>query len=65
MRTIKLGGGAGQAMYDTAMGVKMREQAELLQTLRQVLARQELQLYFQPKLDARSLQVTAAEALLR
>ena len=64
MRTVKLGGGAGQAMYDTAMGVNMREQAELLQNLRQVLARQELQLYFQPKIDARSLQVTAAGALL-
>ena len=41
MRAVKLGGGAGQAMYDTAMGVNMREQAEQLQELRQVLARQD------------------------
>ena len=40
-------------------------QAELLQDLRQALVRQELQLYFQPRIDALTLQVTAAEALLR
>ncbi len=65
MRTVKLGGGAGHALYDPAMGVNMREQAELLQDLRHALPRRELQLYFQPKIDARTLQVTAAEALLR
>ena len=65
MRTVKLGGGAGHALYDPAMGVNMREQAELLQDLRQALPRRELQLYSQPKIDARTLQVTAAEALLR
>ena len=65
MRTVKLSGGAGQALYDPAMGVDMREHVELLQDLRQALVRQELQLYFQPKIDARSLQVSAAEALLR
>jgi diguanylate cyclase len=36
-----------------------------VQDLRQALSRHEFQLYFQPKVDARSLQITAAEALLR
>ena len=65
MRTVKLGGGGGHARYDPAMGVNMRDQAELLQDLRQAVARHELQLYYQPKIDARTLQITAAEALLR
>ncbi len=65
MRTVKLGGGGGYALFDPAMGVDMREQAELMQDLRHAVARGELQLYYQPKIDARSLQITAAEALLR
>jgi diguanylate cyclase (GGDEF)-like protein len=65
MRTVKLGGGGGHAHYDPAMGVNVRDQAELLQDLRQAVARHQLQLYYQPKIDASTLQVTAAEALLR
>ena len=65
MRTVKHGGGGAHALYDATMGVTLREQAELLLDLRQALARNEFQLYFQPKIDARTLQVTAAEALLR
>jgi diguanylate cyclase len=65
MRTVKLGGGAGHAQFDVALGVDVREQADMLQDLRHAIERQQLQLYYQPKIDARSLQVTAAEALLR
>jgi len=65
MRTVKLGGGGTHALFDPAMAVDMRDQTELLQDLRQAVARHQLQLYYQPKIDAHSLQVTAAEALLR
>jgi EAL domain-containing protein (putative c-di-GMP-specific phosphodiesterase class I) len=65
MRSVKLGGGAAYAHFDPAMAVDMREQAELLQALRKAVDHGELQLYYQPKVDAHSLQVTAAEALLR
>jgi diguanylate cyclase (GGDEF)-like protein len=65
MRTVKLGGGASYAHFDRSMAVDMREQAELLQDLRSAVERRQLQLYFQPKIDARSLQITGAEALLR
>ena len=65
MRSVKLGGGGSHARFDTAMIVNLREQAELLQDLRSALARNQLQLYYQPKIDARTLQITAAEALLR
>jgi len=65
MRSVKLAGGAAHAQYEPQMGEGAREQAALLQDLRQALERGQFELYYQPKLDARSLQVTAAEALLR
>ncbi|MGM9489372.1 putative bifunctional diguanylate cyclase/phosphodiesterase [Ideonella sp. YS5] len=65
MRSVKLAGGAAQAQYQAQMGEGAREQAALLQDLRQALERGQFELYYQPKVDARSLQVTAAEALLR
>jgi predicted signal transduction protein with EAL and GGDEF domain len=65
MRTVKLGGGASHAHFDASMGVDLRDQAELLQDLRHAVQRGELTLYYQPKVDAHSLQITAAEALVR
>lgn len=65
MRSVKEVGGGGHAVYDPALAVNYREQAELLQALRQAVALGQLQLVYQPKVDASSLQVTAAEALLR
>jgi diguanylate cyclase (GGDEF)-like protein len=65
MRAVKQVGGGAHAEFETAMGVDMREQAELLRDLRQAAARGSLKLVYQPKIDANSLKVTAAEALLR
>lgn len=65
MRNVKLGGGGGHACYHPSMAVDLRDQADLVADLRHAVARQELQLYYQPKIDANSLQITAAEALLR
>jgi EAL domain-containing protein (putative c-di-GMP-specific phosphodiesterase class I) len=65
MRSVKLVGGAAHAQYEAQMGEGAREQAALLHDLRQALQRGQFELYYQPKVDARSLQVTAAEALLR
>ena len=65
MRAVKQAGGGAFAEFEPAMGVDMREQADLLRDLRLALARGALKLVYQPKIDAHSLQVTAAEALLR
>jgi diguanylate cyclase len=65
MRSVKHVGGGGHAFYDPALAVDQREQAELLQALRHAVERRQLQLVYQPKVDAQSLQITAAEALLR
>jgi diguanylate cyclase len=65
MRSVKHGGGGAHGQYDASLDVNWREQAELLQELRHALEKGQLQLFYQPKVDARSLQVTAVEALLR
>ena len=65
MRQVKQAGGGDYMVFDPKMAVDLRAQAELLADLRQAVARGELELYYQPKVDARSLQITAAEALLR
>jgi predicted signal transduction protein with EAL and GGDEF domain len=66
MRAVKQNGGGAHAEFEPAMGVDMRQQAET--AARPAPGREagrQLQLVYQPKIDAHSLQVTAAEALLR
>jgi diguanylate cyclase (GGDEF)-like protein len=65
MRSVKQVGGASHGLYDPAMGVDQRNQAELVHDLRLAIEHGQLELYYQPKIDAHSLQITAAEALLR
>jgi diguanylate cyclase len=65
MRSVKSTGGGGHAEYDPRMGIAQREQAEMLHDLKSAVARGQLELFYQPKIDARSRQITAAEALLR
>lgn len=65
MRAVKQAGGGGHAEFEPSMGVDMRQQAELLRDLRQAVAKRRLQLVYQPKIDAGTLEITAAEALLR
>ena len=65
MRSVKQNGGADFCLYDPKMGVEVREQALLFNDLRSALDKGEFELYFQPKVDALSLQVTGAEALVR
>lgn len=65
MRSVMLNGGGGFSQYDLKMGIEIREQAYLVNDLRGALELGQFELFFQPKIDAVSLQVTAAEALLR
>ncbi len=58
-------GGACYCFYAAGMDGDSREQLDLLRDLRHAVERDQLELYFQPKIDARSGEVTAAEALLR
>jgi len=65
MQAVKRAGGGSYMAFEPQMALDQRLQAELLTDLRQAVARGQFELYYQPKVDARTLQVTAAEALLR
>jgi diguanylate cyclase (GGDEF)-like protein len=65
MRSVKARGGAGHGYYDPVADQQRREAALLLQDLHGAVKRRELLLHYQPKVDAKSLQITAAEVLVR
>lgn len=65
MRTVKQTGGGAWASFNPQMAVDQRAQAALLADLRIAAQSRQFELFYQPKVDARTLQVTAAEALLR
>ena len=65
MRSVRGNGGEGYCLYDPQMSVQIKQQAQLVNDLRMSVQRGEMALYFQAKIDAESLQVTACEALLR
>jgi EAL domain-containing protein (putative c-di-GMP-specific phosphodiesterase class I)/GGDEF domain-containing protein len=52
-------------VYDPAVAAQLREEALLVLDLSQAIRKGELTLHFQPKIDALSMQVVSAEALLR
>ena len=58
-------GGATFAFFEPRMLGDAREQVELLRDLRQAAARNQFELYYQPKIHAPSGEITGAEALLR
>jgi diguanylate cyclase (GGDEF)-like protein len=64
-RYAKRNGGATFAFFEPRMLGDAREQVELLRDLRQAVARNQFELYYQPKIDAPTGEVTGAEALLR
>ena len=65
MRAVKRAGGGSHALFDPRIETEQREELKIAQDLRQAIAQRELELVYQPKIDAASLQVTAVEALLR
>jgi EAL domain-containing protein (putative c-di-GMP-specific phosphodiesterase class I) len=65
MRAVRQVGGGDFAVFDPSMAVDLKEQTELLRDLRHAVSRGELAMVYQPKVDAKTLQITAAEALLR
>jgi diguanylate cyclase len=65
MQSVKTGGGNGFADFEPAMAVDHRARALLHNDLQTALERRQFELVYQPKVDAKTLQVTGAEALLR
>jgi diguanylate cyclase len=65
VQTAKRDGGGRHAFYQKTMDTGARERLTLTSDLRAALERGEFELYYQPKVDAASFQITAAEALIR
>jgi diguanylate cyclase len=65
MHAAKAAGGSTYMAFEPRMQDDAREKHELLRDLRHAIENKQLELFYQPKIDARSGQVTAAEALLR
>ncbi|MEP7301268.1 MAG: bifunctional diguanylate cyclase/phosphodiesterase [Caldimonas sp.] len=65
MYASKRAGGSNHCFYSTAMDADAEAQFTLLRDLRKAVVAKEFELFYQPKMDARSGKVTAVEALLR
>ena len=65
MYAAKRAGGSTYAFFEPRMELDAREQLALQNDLRHAIERNELQLYYQPKIHAKSGQITGVEALLR
>lgn len=65
MRSVKLAGGGSWAEYHLNMTESVREKLGFARELQRAIHDKQLELVYQPKIDARSLEITAAEALLR
>ena len=65
MYAAKRAGGSTYCFYSQWMATDAREQFDLLRDLRQAIEREQMELFYQAKIDAKSGAVTAAEALLR
>jgi len=65
LRSVKLAGGGAFAEYQLRMTEGLREKLELARDLQRAVSGGQLELVYQPKVDARSQEITAAEALLR
>ena len=65
MQAAKAAGGSTYMSFEPRMQDDARDKHQLLRDLRHAIDNKELELFYQPKIDARSGQVTAAEALLR
>ena len=65
MRSVKRQGGNGHAFFDAVQEEELREELTLARELRESIRNKELELVYQPKMNAGTMQVTAVEALLR
>lgn len=64
-RAVQRAGGAGYMVFASHMAEDQRAQTALLEELRQAVGRGQLELYYQPKVSAKTQRITGAEALLR
>ncbi len=64
-QAAKRAGGGRHKIYDQSMDSGARDRLALTSELRTAIERGQLELYYQPKVDAASLQISGVEALIR
>jgi predicted signal transduction protein with EAL and GGDEF domain/DNA-binding response OmpR family regulator len=65
MQAVKVAGRNALAMYSPSLAGRGRAMLELESALHKAIERDELVLYYQPKIDVRSARMVGAEALMR
>jgi EAL domain-containing protein (putative c-di-GMP-specific phosphodiesterase class I) len=65
MRAVQRSGGGAHAVFDPHIEAAHNEELAIARELQEAAAKGQLELFFQPKIDARKLEVTTVEALLR
>lgn len=65
MKSVRRNGGHAHAVFDARIEAAHGEELALARELQQAVVKRQLELFFQPRIDANSLQVAAVEALLR
>jgi diguanylate cyclase len=62
---VQRSGGHAHAVFDPRIEAAHNEELSIARELHEAANKRQLELFFQPKIDARKLEVTAVEALLR
>jgi diguanylate cyclase len=64
-RSVQRNGGGAHAVFDPRIGAEHNDELALAKELQEALRRHQLELFFQPKIDARHFDVDTIECLLR
>ncbi len=65
MHSVRRSGGHAHAVFDARIDASHNEELLIARELQHAVVKRQLELFFQPRVDANTLQVTAVEALLR
>jgi diguanylate cyclase (GGDEF)-like protein len=65
MHSVRRSGGHAHAVFDARIDANHNEELLIARELQHAVVKRQLELFFQPRIDAATLQVTAVEALLR
>ena len=64
-RAVQRSGGGAHAVFDPRIEAAHHEELSIARDLQEAVAKGQLELFFQPKIDVRKLEVASVEALLR
>lgn len=65
MQSVRRSGGHAHAVFDARIDATHNEELLIARELQHAVVKRQLELFFQPRIDATTLQVSAVEALLR